>query len=176
MNLKRIAAEAIPAALARAERYRLLNQARQAESICRDVLAVDPANAEALVLLLLSLTDCFGDEGADIAHADALALVPRLADPYARDYYQGLVVERWALALLGRAAPPHLVADWIQQAMASFEKAEARRPAGNDEALLRWNACVRLLGRLNRGGGAHAPHAVPGERPDELDTGDDPPA
>ncbi|HEX7878119.1 MAG TPA: hypothetical protein VF720_01840 [Candidatus Eisenbacteria bacterium] len=176
MMLKRIAADAIPAALARAERYRLLNQARQAESICRDVLEVDPNHGEALVLLLLSLTDCFADEGAEAAHADALALLPKLSDGYARDYYQGLIVERWALALAGRAAPTHLVADWIHRAMASFEKAEAQRPAGNDEALLRWNACARLLGRLSRSGSAGASHqAAPADRPDELDTGDDPP-
>lgn len=176
MTLKRIAADAIPAALARAERYRLLNQARQAESICRDILAVDPNHGEALVLLLLSLTDCFGDEGADAAHADARALLPKLSDDYARDYYRGLIVERWALALAGRAAPAHLVADWIHQAMASFEKAEARRPAGNDEALLRWNACARLLDRLDRvvSSGAFR-EAAPADRPDALDTGDDPP-
>ena len=168
--LKRIAAESIPAALARAERYRLLNQARQAESICRDVLAIEPRHPEATVLLLLSLTDCFTDDGAEQARADAVALLPDLPDDYSRDYYRGLIVERWALALATRAAPAYSVAGAIRQAMSWFEKAEAQRPVGNDEALLRWNACVRLLSRLER-------DAV---RPDDavdgvLDTGDDPP-
>ena len=31
--------------------------------------------------------------------------------------------------------------------MTRYEKAEAIRPAGNDDALLRWNACARLLMR-----------------------------
>ncbi|TPW18207.1 MAG: hypothetical protein FD129_61 [bacterium] len=149
-NLKRISPDAIPAALSRAERYRLLNQARQAESIARDILAVEPKHPEATLLLLLALTDCFTDESADAAHADAVAMVPTLPGEYARAYYGGLVIERWALALQSRAVPIYLVADWIQQAMTRFEEAEALRQPGNDEALLRWNACARLLSRLKR--------------------------
>jgi hypothetical protein len=63
--------------------------------------------------------------------------------------------------------------------MAAFELAEARRPAGNDEALLRWNACARLLDRLERIPGAGLPTAGHGHAADpaaDLDTGDDPPA
>ena len=44
VELKRISQAALPAALAKAERYRLLNEPEQAESICRDVLAVEPKN------------------------------------------------------------------------------------------------------------------------------------
>jgi hypothetical protein len=29
--------------------------------------------------------------------------------------------------------------------MAWYEKAEAIRPAGNDDAILRWNTCARLI-------------------------------
>ncbi len=171
-NLKRISPDAIPAALARAERYRLLNQARQAESIARDILAVDPRHPEAMVLLLLSLTDCFTGDSADSAHVDALALLPELDGDYSRAYYEGLVLERWALAHQNRATPHYLIADWIEQAMVLFEHAEALRQPGNDEALLRWNACARLLGRLKRressasGDDAHA---------STFDQGDDPP-
>ena len=35
--------DAVPAALAKAERYRLLNEPGEAESICLDVLQIDPA-------------------------------------------------------------------------------------------------------------------------------------
>ena len=170
--LKRISTDAIPAALARAERYRLLNQARQAESICRDILAVDPAHHEATILLLLSLSDCFTDEAADHAHVDALALVPKLDGDYARAYYDGLIIERWALALQARSAPNHLIADWIHQAMVLFEQAEALRPPDNDEALLRWNACARLRDRLKRTE-RHTLEAGP--EMTHLDQGDDPP-
>ena len=29
--------------------------------------------------------------------------------------------------------------------MQAYERAEAIRPAGNDDAILRWNACARLM-------------------------------
>jgi hypothetical protein len=32
--------------------------------------------------------------------------------------------------------------------MVSYERAEAHRPANNDDSLLRWNACARLLMQL----------------------------
>jgi len=31
-----------------------------------------------------------------------------------------------------------------------YERAEGMRPSGNDEAILRWNTCARLLGRHER--------------------------
>jgi hypothetical protein len=36
---------------------------------------------------------------------------------------------------------------WFREAMEWYEKAEASRPAGNDEAILRWNTCARILSR-----------------------------
>src|SRR5262245_64203572 len=86
-KLKRLSALAIPAALERAERYRLLNEPTQAESICLDILEVDPKNQSALILLLLSLTDQFGDSHFPIERA--LALLPRLSNEYHQMYYQG---------------------------------------------------------------------------------------
>ena len=77
-QLKPIAKTSIPRALEKAERYRLLNEPRQAESICLDILAVDSSNQAALIILLLALTDQFG-ESAD-AHErarDTLALQQR---------------------------------------------------------------------------------------------------
>ena len=50
-ELKPISKEAIPSALAKAERYRLLNEPRLAESICRDVLRTDAGNQQGLVIL-----------------------------------------------------------------------------------------------------------------------------
>jgi len=41
-----------------------------------------------------------------------------------------------------------VVGRWHEQYDAvDHERAEALRPAGNDESILRWNTCVRLLGR-----------------------------
>ena len=146
MQLKPITHEGIPAALQKAERYRLLNESSAAESICLDVLEIDPANQEALVSLLLAITDQFGDELSDGLHR-ARAVLPRLTDEYERVYYSGIVCERRARALLHRGAlgASEVAAEWFHQAMTWYEKAEAMRPSGNDEAILRWNTCVRML-------------------------------
>ena len=83
---KPISSDAIPAALAKAERYRLLNEPGEAESICLDVLQIEPDNQDALVTLILALTDQFREETTASRHAAARAgeLVPRLADEYDR--------------------------------------------------------------------------------------------
>jgi hypothetical protein len=141
-QLKPIQTDAVAKALLKAERYRLLNEPREAESICRDVLAVDPANQEALVTLLLTLTDQF-EHG--VAPDQAGDLVPRLQDEYSRSYYSGVICERWAKAQMDAGTPGHIVFDWIQQAMNWFEAAEKLSPAGNNDAILRWNTCVRML-------------------------------
>src|SRR5579864_3525344 len=64
LELKTLSLEAVPRALAKAERYRLLNEPGEAESICRDALDADPDNQDALVMLLLALTDQFDDDAA----------------------------------------------------------------------------------------------------------------
>ena len=77
-ELKRLSRDAIPAALERAERYRLLNEPIDAESICEDVLAVEPDNQDAQVMLLLSLTDQFSEHlGAPLARARSIAAQAR---------------------------------------------------------------------------------------------------
>jgi hypothetical protein len=148
MELKPITREGIQAALQKAERYRLLNDSSAAESICLDVLEIDPENQPALVTLLLSITDQFGDELSDGVQR-ARDVLPRLKDDYKRAYYAGIICERRAKAQLHRSAlgAADVAAEWFHEAMGWYERAEALRPAGNDEAILRWNTCVRLLGR-----------------------------
>jgi hypothetical protein len=144
-ELKRIGPEAIPAALDKAERYRLLNQPEAAESICEDVLAIEPDNQHALVLLLLALTDQFRlDDNESFHHAQEV--LPRLPSEYERLYYAGLIWERRARARLNEAVPGggRVAYPWLCKAMAFYEKAEAIRPHGNDDALLRWNTCARI--------------------------------
>jgi hypothetical protein len=151
-DLKRIAPEAIPAALDQAERYRLLNEPEAAESICHDVLAVEPDNQRALIMLLLSLTDQFrGGPAECFRHAEEV--LPRLQGEYERLYYAGLVWERRALARLhegepgcGRVAHP-----WLERAMDFYTRAEAVRPHNNDDAILRWNTCARIITRHRLG-------------------------
>ena len=145
-QLKRISHEGIPAALQKAERYRIINDPSSAESICLDVLAVDPRNQEALITLLLAITDQLPQGPAEGARR-ARELLPRLTDEYKRLYYAGIICERAAKAHLGRGAmgAGDVAYHWFREAMEWYEKAEARRPSGNDEPILRWNTCARIL-------------------------------
>ena len=146
MDLKRLSKDAVPGALAKAERYRLLNEPVMAESICLDILAVEPDDQEALVTTILAITDQFGtDAGQHMARAQEL--IPRLTDEYARAYYGAIITERRARARIS-AGSPSLARDWLLEALRGFDRALALRPPGNDDAILRWNACVRTLERL----------------------------
>ena len=147
-ELKRLSTSAIPAALAKAERYRLLNEPEEAQSICEDVLGADPDNFEAVRVLILALTDTFHSQEPNTV-SRAQELVARLPSEYERAYFAGLVAERRARALLRRGGPGRAVpaGDLLREAMRSFERAEDVKPSDNDDALLRWNACARLFER-----------------------------
>ena len=145
-ELKPISREAIPEALTKVRRYRLLNEPWQAESICLDILRVDPGNEEALVMLLLSLTDQFGK---GVSQSKAREILPRLKDQYEREYYSGIICERWAASLVehGSLGAGFTAYQCLREAMEHYERAEATRPPDNDDALLRWNTCARILMR-----------------------------
>ena len=146
LQLRSISKESVPRALAKAERYRLLNEPVGAESICLDVLSVEPDNQPALVTLLLALTDQFG-HGFQLDDVRPKDVIARLQDPYDRAYYAGICDERQAEAVLERGAPqaPFVAHDLLTSALRHYEQAERLRPAGNDDALLRWNTCARLM-------------------------------
>jgi hypothetical protein len=146
-ELRPLSPSAIPAALAKAERYRLLNEPSEAESICLDILAVDATHQEALTTMLLAITDEFQGEGDAARSARAEAILPKLSDEYARAYYGALIKERRARAY-ARHGRAQLAYDWLVDALHGFDKALGLRPSGNDDAVLRWNACVRLLVHL----------------------------
>jgi hypothetical protein len=145
-ELKRLSPDAVPAAIEKAHRYRLLNEPLEAESICRDVLVVDPDNQEALITVVLALSDQFPERLA-AAYDEARELLLGLRDEYAREYYEGILCYRRAKAQLGRGGlqTGHVVYHWVREAMEHFERAATLRPPANDDALLRWNACARLL-------------------------------
>ena len=147
-QLKRISRDGVPAALQKAERYRIINDPSSAESICLDVLEVDPANQSALITLRLASTHQFAQRPGELARR-AQELLARLDDEYKRMYYAGLVAERGAKAHLrrGSVSAGELAYHLLREAMAWYEQAEARRPPGNDEAILRWNTCARILAR-----------------------------
>jgi hypothetical protein len=139
--LKALSHEGVESALAKAEHYRLLGEPGQAESICLDVLEIEPGNQRASICYLLAQTDQKTFQGA-------LSTAAKLVSDYDRAYYSGIAWERKAKALhhddRGRGTQ-HSVYEWIVKALNYFEKAEKLRPAGNDDAVLRWNTCVRFL-------------------------------
>jgi hypothetical protein len=145
-DLKPISPAGVGEALEKAERYRLLNEPSLAESICLDVLHIDPENQQALVMLLLALTDQFGH---GVAVGKPRELLPKLRDEYERHYYAGIIWERLAHAQLRKGSPnaAFTAYDAFRQAMQCYESAGALRHPGNDDALLRWNTCARILMR-----------------------------
>ena len=147
-ELKPLSQEAIPAALEKAERYRLLNEPAEAESICSDVLQADPDNQAAIITLLLAASDRFS-KGYGVSDVEVKKLLGRLTNEYERAYYTGIVAERHAKAKLAQGTPGcgYWAFDLFREAMDWFEKAEAISPPGNDDALLRWNTCVRMIAK-----------------------------
>ncbi len=153
-ELKPLSGTAVPRAMAKAERYRLLNEPEEADSICRDILRTDPDNQEVLVMLLLSITDQFA-RGSDSIVSEAYKVLDRLQGDYERAYYSGIVCERWVKAQLKGGAHMGSASGWFLEALEWYRKAQVSSPPGNEDAVLRWNACVRFL--------EHNPGLLPAE-------------
>jgi hypothetical protein len=150
-QIRPIPLEAVARALTRAERYRLLNEPREAESICRDVLAVDPGNRQALVTIILAITDLFRE--GEATTADVQPHLARLESPLDRAYYAGVAEERWAKVLLRDRDAKRSAADYLRTAMRHYDAAqrlaasEGREEGSQWDAVLRWNTCVRIIER-----------------------------
>ena len=144
LKLKPISKDGITQAISKVELYRYLNEPGEAESICRDILAVDAENQAALRLLGLSITDQFKGDGSD-RYTEVEGIFRSLADDYKRLYYTGILHERQAKAQLTAGHMPHTLLPLFEKAMHYFEQAEKIRPHGNDDAILRWNRCARIL-------------------------------
>ncbi|HEY3822252.1 MAG TPA: tetratricopeptide repeat protein [Polyangiaceae bacterium] len=163
-SLKRLSRTNLEAAIARAAHYRDLNQPEEAESICRDVLDVDPENQQAWKLLGLALTDQFAGLQVGLLE-EAIEAFERLTDDYERVYHVGVAWERAAKAHLERNEA-HSAVTAFEHALRLFEKAEQMRPESPDP-VLRWNRCVRLLSNHpSLRAAIHAP------REDEIQLGD----
>lgn len=147
-ELKRLSPEGVEAALQKVERYRLLNEPWQAESICRDILELDSGNQEALISLILAITDQFkAEEGRRMK--EARELLPRLESEYQQEYYTGIIWERRATKLLQRRSPGHgpVAYQRLRKAMECYERAIELRPKRDDSAIVRWNSCARMIMR-----------------------------
>ncbi len=145
-ELKPLVPELIPQALEKARRYRLLNEPLESESICRDILEAEPEHQEALIWLLLSLTDQIALARPASAQ-EARKILPRLKNEYDRFYYEGVLAERIGKARWrsNRPGSGYQAYEWLRQAMELFEKAEKLSSSENDDAKLRWNSCARMI-------------------------------
>ena len=143
-KLKSISQEGIESALSKVELYRFLNEPEEAESICQDVLSIEPGHQLALRQLGLAITDQFTGSPVD-RYSEVENAFQQLVDAYERLYYTGLLHERRAKAQLRAGSPPHTLLVLLEEAMRCYQEAEKIRPVGNDESILRWNRCVRLI-------------------------------
>jgi tetratricopeptide (TPR) repeat protein len=144
-EIKPIHKDAVRAALEKAVWYRALHEPLEAESICRDVLEIEPDHQEAIATLLLALTDQFA-RGHKSRHREARELAARLTSEYEKEYYSGIICERRAKSQYQKTpGSGHIAYHGLRDAMAHYERAEKIRPPHNDDAILRWNACARIL-------------------------------
>lgn len=143
-KLKPISVESIPEALAKVERYRLLNEPGLAESICLDILAIVPDHQQALISLLLARTDQFRSNVSPKAAQEVLA---QLKGDYEQAYYAGIIWERLGNARIreGMAGAGASAYHMLREAMTYYEKAMNFAAPGNDKATLRWNTCARVI-------------------------------
>ena len=143
--LKPLNESAIATCLEKARHYRLLNDPENAESICLDIIALQPDHQDALTTLILALTDQF--DGGTKRIRQAKQYLDQLTGEYDQSYHAGLILERAARAALARKIPDsHYAAfDWLQKARTHYEKAESLSADDNDDAILRWNACTRTI-------------------------------
>ena len=144
-ELKPLSKDSVDSALDKADQYRLLNQPRLAESICLDVLDIDPGNQKATIALLLSLTDQFKESSTKAKRA--LELANSLRDDYSKIYYAGIVHERQGAAALNSSLPgsDFDAYMWYREAMQFYERANEINKGENDDPILRWNTCARII-------------------------------
>jgi len=147
VELKTIQIEAVPAALDMAKSYRLLNEPDEAESICLDILAVEPDNQDALITMLLAVADKFAEGGLQTNFEKAREIVDRLSSAYCKSYYSGIIFERRAKYHLKMGAPQsgNMAHAWFTKAMTAYGEALAGCDPDNQDAVLRWNSCARFI-------------------------------
>jgi tetratricopeptide (TPR) repeat protein len=143
IELKPLAEKNLDAAVALAKHYRDLNQPDDAESICRDVLAVSPEDVDARRTLGLALTDRFPTAWMTLFD-EACAAFARLPSEFERVYYTAIAWERYAKAQL-EAGREHNAIHAFEEALGRFEQAERLAPKDDPAPVLHYNRCVRAL-------------------------------
>ena len=144
-DLKKISSDALEHSLQKAKHYRLLAQPEQAESLCLDILELDPSNQATLVVMVLSLTDQFSRRGSAGCIRRAKGYLAKIENGYHKLYYGGIISEREGRAMLERGPARKFSHECFREAMELFNKAEALSPENDDDAILRWNSCARTI-------------------------------
>jgi tetratricopeptide (TPR) repeat protein len=142
-KLKELGARNLAAAVTLAKHYRDLNQPEEAESICRDVLAVSGDDTEALRTLGLALTDRFPTAWMTLFD-EACGVFAKLPSTYERVYYTAIAWERYAKAQL-EAGRAHNAIHAFEEALQGFSEAEKLGQADDPAPILHYNRCVRAL-------------------------------
>jgi hypothetical protein len=145
-ELKPISLQSIPHTLEKVERYRLLNEPALAESICLDILAIVPDHQQALISLLLARTDQFH---SNVQLKETQEVLARITGEYEQAYYAGVIWERLGNARSRHGDPGARASAYhaLRDAMSHYERAIKFAPPGNDDAILRWNTCARMIMR-----------------------------
>lgn len=97
--------------------------------------------------MILALTDQFPDGAHPQAAVEAEKAAARIQDEYKRLYLSDIIRERRGKAMLAAAVPARHGRrrnGCVKRCRATSVR-KPLRPAGNDEAVLRWNTCARLL-------------------------------
>lgn len=145
LTLHDIHADSIDLALDKARQYRSLIEPEMAESICLDILNIDEDNQSALVIYILALTDQIQHQDKQTQIKVIQQAIEKLDSQYRRDYYTGLLNERQARFLMSQPMSRSFAYGYFIEALKSYQQAEQSRPQHNDEAILRWNSCIRTI-------------------------------
>ena len=116
--------------------------------------------------LLLAITDEFTQQPAGSLN-EAKELLPKIQGEYERHYYEGIINERWGNAQLSKGAQTSI--GWYRAALRCYAKAEELSHPDNDDAVLRWNTCVRIMQRYDFAS-EEMTRDIQGEYGDEVET------
>ncbi|AFJ01431.1 hypothetical protein Q7C_252 [Methylophaga frappieri] len=147
LSLHDIHADSVELAIDRARQYRSLLEPEIAESICLDVLHIQPDNQQARIIYILALTDQIDVSGSQSPFQAIETAIELLDNPYQQQYYTGIYFERRARFMLSQPMSRAFAYDYFVKALQCYQQAEKIRPEHNDESILRWNSCVRTIAR-----------------------------
>ncbi|MFW5450661.1 MAG: hypothetical protein ACKE9I_03590 [Methylophagaceae bacterium] len=145
LKLHDIRLTAIDQATEKAKQYRSLLEPEIAESICLDVLNIDPDNQSVLIIYILALLDQISRAETQSQIKTIERSIEKLTSQYQRYYYTGLLNERRARHLITQAMSHSFAYEYFAEALSYYQKAVDRCPEKNDEAILRWNSCIRTI-------------------------------